>query len=46
VGTLLAVPLVKALAGHLSLMRWVVIGVITYAAIAMLRTAYRESRRA
>jgi len=46
VGTLLAVPLVRTLAGHLTLMRWVVIGVITYAAIAMLRTAYRESRTA
>ena len=43
VGTLFAVPFVKALGGHLTLMRWVVIGVITYAAMAMLRTAYRES---
>jgi uncharacterized membrane protein YfcA len=39
VGTLAAFPLVKMLAGHLTLMRWVVTGVITYAAIAMLNSA-------
>jgi uncharacterized membrane protein YfcA len=41
IGTLLAFPLVRALAGHLALMRWVVIGVIIYAAISMLRSAVR-----
>jgi uncharacterized membrane protein YfcA len=45
IGTLLAFPLVKTLAGHLSLMRWVVIGVILYAAISMLLSAARESHR-
>jgi uncharacterized membrane protein YfcA len=45
IGTLLAFPLVKALAGHLALMRWVVIGVIIYAAMSMLRSAARESDR-
>jgi uncharacterized membrane protein YfcA len=45
VGTLLAFPLVKTLAGHLMLMRWVVIGVILYAAMSMLRSAARESGR-
>jgi len=39
VGTLAAFPLVKMLGDHLTLMRWVVTGVITYAAIAMLRSA-------
>src|SRR5215475_10269412 len=39
VGTLAAFPLVNMLASHLTLMRWVVTGVITYAAIAMLRSA-------
>src|SRR5579872_3528415 len=39
VGTLAAFPLVKMLADHLTLMRWVVTGVITYAAIAMLNSA-------
>jgi uncharacterized membrane protein YfcA len=38
-GTIAAFPLVKMLANHLTLMRWVVTGVITYAAIAMLRSA-------
>jgi hypothetical protein len=33
--------LVKTLAGHLTLMRWLVTGVITYAAITMLRSAFR-----
>jgi hypothetical protein len=41
VGALLAFPLVKTLAGHLTLMRWLVMGVITYAAVTMLRSAYR-----
>jgi uncharacterized membrane protein YfcA len=39
VGTLAAFPLVKMLGDHLTLMRWVVTGVITYAAIAMLSSA-------
>ena len=39
VGTLAAFPLIRMLAGYLTLMRWVVTGVITYAAIAMLRSA-------
>ncbi len=45
IGTLLAFPLVKTLAGHLTLMRWAVIGVIIYAAISMLRSAARDARR-
>ena len=39
VGTVAAFPLVKMLGDHLTLMRWVVTGVITYAAIAMLCSA-------
>ncbi len=39
VGTLAAFPVVKLLGDHLTLMRWVVTGIITYAAIAMLRSA-------
>jgi len=39
VGTLAAFPLVRMLGDHLTLMRWVVTGVITYAAIAMLCSA-------
>jgi uncharacterized membrane protein YfcA len=39
VGTVAAFPLVKMLGDHLTLMRWVVTGVITYAAIAMLSSA-------
>jgi uncharacterized membrane protein YfcA len=39
VGTLAAFPLVKALGDHLVLLRWMVIVVITYAAVAMLRSA-------
>jgi uncharacterized membrane protein YfcA len=39
VGTVAAFPLVKMLGHHLTLMRWVVTGVIAYAAIAMLRSA-------
>jgi hypothetical protein len=39
VGTIAAFPFVKMLGDHLTLMRWVVTGVITYAAIAMLRSA-------
>jgi len=39
VGTIAAFPLVKTLGDHLTLMRWVVAGVIAYAAIAMLRSA-------
>jgi uncharacterized membrane protein YfcA len=37
VGTIAAFPLVKMLGDHLTLMRWVVTGVIAYAAIAMQR---------
>jgi hypothetical protein len=39
VGTLAAFPLVKVLSDHLTLLRWVVTAVITYAAAAMLRSA-------
>jgi len=46
IGTLLAFPLVKTLADHLTLMRWVVIGVITYAAVTMLRSAMRSAATA
>ncbi|MBS0393169.1 MAG: permease [Proteobacteria bacterium] len=46
VGTLIAFPFVKALAGHLTLMRWGVIGVITYAALSMLRSASRPAAAA
>ncbi len=38
-GALLAFPLVNSLGSHLTLMRWVVIGVITFAALSMLRSA-------
>jgi hypothetical protein len=41
VGTLLAFPLVKTLAGHLTFMRWAVIAVIVYASLSMLRSALR-----
>jgi len=43
VGTIAAFPLVTTLGEHLTLMRWVVTGVIAYAAIAMLRSS-RESQ--
>ncbi len=43
-GVLLALPLIKTLSDHLSLMRWAVIGVITYAAVTMLRSAWQSSR--
>lgn len=39
VGTLLAFPLVNAVADHLATMRWLVIVVILYAALSMLRAA-------
>jgi uncharacterized membrane protein YfcA len=39
VGAIAAFPLVTMLGDHLTLMRWVVTGVIGYAAIAMLRSA-------
>jgi uncharacterized membrane protein YfcA len=39
VGTIGAFPLVKTLGDHLTLMRWIVTGVIAYAAIGMLRSA-------
>ena len=39
----LAFPLVEALASHLPLMRWLVIGVILYAAATMLRSAWRPT---
>jgi len=41
IGVLLALPLIKTLSNHLTLMRWAVIGVIMYAAITMLRSAFR-----
>lgn len=41
-GVLLALPLIKKLSTHLTVMRWVVIVVITYAAVAMLRSALRH----
>ena len=43
-GTLLAFPLVKAVASHLTAMRWVVVVVIVYAAVSMLRSARAEAR--
>ncbi len=43
IGTLLAFPLVKTLGDHLTLMRWVVIGVIIYAALTMLRSAMQST---
>jgi uncharacterized membrane protein YfcA len=38
-GTLCAFPLVTLIAEHLTLLRWLVIVVITYAAVSMLRSA-------
>jgi uncharacterized membrane protein YfcA len=46
VGTLLALPLVKTLGHHLTVMRWVVTVVITYAAVAMLRSALQSPSEA
>jgi uncharacterized membrane protein YfcA len=46
VGTFAAFPLVTTLGNHLTLMRWVVTGVITYAAIAMLRSAHASQHEA
>ncbi|MDB6161389.1 MAG: hypothetical protein JWO04_5095 [Gammaproteobacteria bacterium] len=45
VGTLSAFPLVNAIAAHLTLMRWLVIIVIIYAAVSMLRSALVPSVR-
>ena len=42
VGVLCAFPLVKAIGSHLTLMRWLVIAVIIYAAISMLQSARRS----
>ena len=39
VGTLAAFPFVRVLSDHLTLLRWAVTAIITYAAIAMLRSA-------
>lgn len=39
IGTLFAFPLVTRIAEHLTLMRWLVIAVIIYAAVSMLRSA-------
>ena len=39
VGTLVAFPLVKTLGDHLTALRWVVTGVVVYAAVSMLRSA-------
>lgn len=44
VGTLLAVPLVKTLGNHLTALRWVVIGVVLYAGLSMLRSAWLARR--
>jgi uncharacterized membrane protein YfcA len=38
-GVLAALPLVKLIAGHLTVMRWFVIVVVVYAAVSMLRSA-------
>jgi len=46
IGTLLAFPLVAALSSHLSMMRWLVIGVILYAAYSMLRSMKRGTPEA
>jgi hypothetical protein len=46
VGTLAAFPVVQTLGSHLTLMRWVVTAVITYAAVAMLRSARQEALEA
>jgi uncharacterized membrane protein YfcA len=45
VGTVCAFPLVKSAASHLTLMRWLVIVVIIYAAISMLRSARVQARQ-
>lgn len=45
-GVLLALPLIKTLSNHLAVMRWVVIAVITYAAVAMLRSALKDNTNA
>jgi uncharacterized membrane protein YfcA len=42
VGTIAAFPLIRMLADHLAPMRWAVTGVIAYAAVAMLRSAYHR----
>jgi uncharacterized membrane protein YfcA len=42
-GVLAALPLVRLISGHLTLMRWFVIVVVIYAAVSMLRSA-RASR--
>jgi uncharacterized membrane protein YfcA len=42
IGTVAAFPLIRMLADHLTVMRWVVAAVITYAAIAMLHSAWTE----
>jgi uncharacterized membrane protein YfcA len=42
VGALLAFPLVNSLGSHLTLMRWAVTGVILFAALSMLRSAWRS----
>jgi uncharacterized membrane protein YfcA len=43
VGTLCAFPLVNGIASHLTVMRWLVIIVIIYAAVSMLRSARMTS---
>jgi uncharacterized membrane protein YfcA len=42
VGTLCAFPLVNAIGSHLSLMRWLVIVVVIYAAVSMLLSAVKR----
>jgi hypothetical protein len=45
VGTFGAFPLVSAIAGHMALMRWLVMIVVAYAAVSMLRSARLSSLR-
>jgi uncharacterized membrane protein YfcA len=42
-GTLIAFPLIRTIGEHLTLMRWLVILVILYAALSMLRSARRTA---
>src|SRR5260370_5866302 len=42
VGTICAFPLINAIGSHLSLMRWLVIVVVIYAAISMLLSAIKK----
>ena len=42
-GTLIAFPLIRTIGEHLTLMRWLVILVVLYAALSMLRSARRTA---